>query len=101
MEPVRSCVGCRARFAQGMLTRFVQRAGVWSYAGGPPRDPGRGVYLCSRACVQRVRKNKRFAGLASIAQVVMTEHEAAGEGRGGAALKYMEALPPLERFRMM
>jgi predicted RNA-binding protein YlxR (DUF448 family) len=34
------------------------------------RAPGRGAYLCSPRCAERVRKNKRFAGLASAAEGV-------------------------------
>lgn len=65
--PVRTCVGCRSRLPQAALRRFVRAA------GGPPpawrpdpprrRSPGRGAYLCSDACAQRVKKNKRYPGL--------------------------------------
>jgi predicted RNA-binding protein YlxR (DUF448 family) len=64
-QPVRTCVGCRARFAQSELVRFVRAAGAWQ--PDPPsarrKQPGRGAYLCSPACAERAAKNKRYPGL--------------------------------------
>jgi predicted RNA-binding protein YlxR (DUF448 family) len=45
-------------------------SGVWTADPASSRAPGRGAYLCSSRCAERVRKNKRFAGLASAAQGV-------------------------------
>jgi len=66
--PQRSCVGCRTKFAQPMLRRFV-RAGAGWVADGKRRLDGRGAYLCSLACVERVAKNKRYPGLSREALV--------------------------------
>jgi predicted RNA-binding protein YlxR (DUF448 family) len=65
-EPIRTCVGCRTRHPQSTLNRFVQRDAGW-VADGARRGEGRGTYLCSAACAERVVKNKRFPGLASAA----------------------------------
>ncbi len=62
MTPRRTCVGCRTVFAQSTLRRFTRRDGRWVADGGN-RNDGRGAYLCSRACAERVAKNKRYPGL--------------------------------------
>lgn len=64
----RMCVGCRDRFAQPTLRRFVRRPDGW-VGDGPRRSDGRGAYLCSRKCAERVAKNKRYPGLSSEALV--------------------------------
>jgi predicted RNA-binding protein YlxR (DUF448 family) len=61
MTPARTCVGCRTVFPQPALRRFTRQAGRW-IADGDKRGDGRGAYLCSRACAQRVAKNKRYPG---------------------------------------
>jgi len=50
------------------MQRFV-RTGPreWAADRGGKRSPGRGVYLCSALCAQRVEKNKKYPGLASAA----------------------------------
>ena len=64
--PFRQCVGCRARFPKKSLVRFVHLSeGGW-LADPAARAPGRGAYLCSAACQDKVRKNKRFRGLAEV-----------------------------------
>jgi predicted RNA-binding protein YlxR (DUF448 family) len=68
MIPHRMCVGCRERFAQASLRRFVRRADLW-VADGTRRSDGRGAYLCSRKCAERVAKNKRYPGLSREALV--------------------------------
>ncbi|MFN2459316.1 MAG: YlxR family protein [Candidatus Velthaea sp.] len=60
--PERTCVGCRVRFPQPALRRFVRGAGGW-LADRDRRSDGRGAYLCSRNCAERVAKNKRYPGL--------------------------------------
>ncbi|MHB8147937.1 MAG: YlxR family protein [Vulcanimicrobiaceae bacterium] len=63
------CVGCRARFPQADLVRFVRDVEGWK-ADSPSsrhRQPGRGAYLCSAACIARAAKNRRYPGLASVA----------------------------------
>ena len=64
--PFRQCVGCRARFPKKSMVRFVRLSeGGW-LADPAARAPGRGAYLCSAACRDKVRKNKRFRGLAEV-----------------------------------
>ncbi|MHB8703907.1 MAG: DUF448 domain-containing protein [Candidatus Tyrphobacter sp.] len=67
--PFRQCAGCRRRLPQAGLVRFVHEAAGWhaDAAGTRRRRPGRGVYLCSRACGERVARNRRYPGLASTA----------------------------------
>jgi len=67
MQPIRSCAGCRERREQAALTRFTYGPNGWVPDRGTRRD-GRGVYLCSAKCVERVAKNKRFPGLAADAR---------------------------------
>ncbi len=67
-DPIRTCVGCRQRLAQAALRRFVRRSDGWQADPGR-RSDGRGVYLCSAACAERVAKNKRYPGLSREALV--------------------------------
>lgn len=67
-EPMRMCVGCRERYPQGTLRRFVRRSDGWD-ADGRKRSDGRGVYLCSVRCALAVTKNKRYPGLGAFAAV--------------------------------
>ncbi|MBC5824462.1 MAG: YlxR family protein [Candidatus Eremiobacteraeota bacterium] len=61
--PVRQCVGCRGRMEKRRLLRFVPTAqGGWM-ADSAARLPGRGAYLCSPQCIERLRKNKRYKTL--------------------------------------
>jgi predicted RNA-binding protein YlxR (DUF448 family) len=62
MTPSRTCVGCRTAFEQPALRRFTRAGDRWAADAGKRRE-GRGVYLCSHACAQRVAKNKRYPGL--------------------------------------
>jgi len=62
--PARTCVGCRSVFAQEALRRFTRVVEGWAADSGKRRT-GRGAYLCSRECAQRVAKNKRYPGLSS------------------------------------
>ena len=48
------------------MVRFVRTESSWTPDAGR-RQEGRGAYLCSNKCAQRVVKNKRFPGLASAA----------------------------------
>jgi len=61
MTPQRTCVGCRKVFPQPALRRFTRVEGRW-FADGSSRRDGRGAYLCSRQCAERVAKNKRYPG---------------------------------------
>jgi predicted RNA-binding protein YlxR (DUF448 family) len=63
--PVRQCVACRTRAEKRTLLRFVQTSmGQWEYDPAARRE-GRGAYLCSPDCAQRVSKNKRYKGMAA------------------------------------
>ena len=62
MTSHRTCVGCRTVFEQPALRRFTRVDGRWVADAGK-RSEGRGVYLCSSDCAQRVAKNKRYPGL--------------------------------------
>jgi len=64
MIPQRTCVGCRTVLPQTALRRFILRDGCW-LADESKRQDGRGAYLCSRECAQRVAKNKRYPGFSS------------------------------------
>ena len=66
--PTRTCVGCRLRFPQPALARFVRCGAGWERDAAGERAPGRGAYLCSQPCAARVRKNKRYPGLAAVAE---------------------------------
>ena len=68
-QPIRRCVGCRRRYPQAKMVRFVRSPGGWNAdpAGERGRQPGRGAYLCSDACGAAASKNKRYPGLAAAA----------------------------------
>jgi predicted RNA-binding protein YlxR (DUF448 family) len=56
-SPVRTCVGCGAKAAQGDLQRFHAEHDELV----PGRGPGRGVYTCRRlACFERARAHRAF-----------------------------------------
>jgi len=48
------------------MRRFTRASGGWVADRGS-RQPGRGAYLCSAKCAERVAKNKRYPGLAASA----------------------------------
>ncbi len=52
------------------MRRFVRHSEGWR-ADGQGKQAGRGAYLCSHACAEKVIKNKRFPGLANIAQATV------------------------------
>jgi len=59
-EPIRTCVGCRARARQRTLIRFVTRAGVLE-RDAVGRRGGRGAYLhARRACVDAFTRRGGF-----------------------------------------
>ncbi|MEO6836423.1 MAG: DUF448 domain-containing protein [Candidatus Tumulicola sp.] len=62
-------MGCRKRYPQAELVRFVRSPEGWRPDGAARRakQPGRGAYLCSDACGTAVAKNKRYPGLAAVA----------------------------------
>jgi predicted RNA-binding protein YlxR (DUF448 family) len=73
-------VGCRQRFAQRDLVRFVRSARGWQAdrSGARAKQAGRGAYLCSAACVRLAARNKRYPGLATAAEeygLMSSSHE--------------------------
>jgi len=59
----------------------VHANGSWSLDAGRTRAPGRGTYLCSQRCAVRALKNKRYAGLGTVAAALAWE-SALREERG-------------------
>ena len=56
--PIRSCVGCGRKAAQGELLRFAAAAGQLVPGTG---IPGRGAYTCRRlACFERAVSRRAF-----------------------------------------
>jgi predicted RNA-binding protein YlxR (DUF448 family) len=76
---VRQCVVCKQRSEKHKLARFVTRpsspASQESQPPGPSQWvadasgtlPGRGAYICSAQCAERVKKNKRYRALSVVA----------------------------------
>jgi predicted RNA-binding protein YlxR (DUF448 family) len=61
-------VGCRRRFAQSELARFVRTPDGWRRVVDRRRkQAGRGAYLCSAACAALACKNRRYPGLGAAA----------------------------------
>ena len=57
-EPIRSCIGCGRKAAQGELLRFVAKDGLLVSA---TTEPGRGAYTCRRlACFERALSRRAF-----------------------------------------
>jgi len=56
------------RFGQRALVRFVRSPAGWEPDATTRRKrAGRGAYLCSAACAERARKNRRYPGLGAAA----------------------------------
>jgi predicted RNA-binding protein YlxR (DUF448 family) len=72
-------VGCRTRAPQAALVRFVRGHDAWLADGGRARAPGRGAYLCSPACAERAKKNKRYGGLGAAASGIEWKSALRGE----------------------
>ncbi len=51
--PIRTCIGCRFKFPQKMLIRFVCRIGNVLEMDSIKKLPGRGAYVCrSKCCIE-------------------------------------------------
>lgn len=61
-EPIRTCIGCRAKHAQARLLRFARRADGQVVPGNVTRDlSGRSAYTCPRrACLEQASKRRAF-----------------------------------------
>ncbi len=55
--PIRTCIGCRCKFPQNTLIRFVCHRGESLKIQALTKLPGRGVYVCrSTSCIQEAFK---------------------------------------------
>jgi predicted RNA-binding protein YlxR (DUF448 family) len=64
--PIRQCVGCRTRAAKRSFMRFVRNPDAGWRADPAARLAGRGAYVCSKACKEKLGKNKRYRGLVEV-----------------------------------
>jgi uncharacterized protein len=58
--PVRMCIGCGAKKAQGELLRVVVGPEGGVAVDRKSRQPGRGAYLCGAGCLSAALKRKAF-----------------------------------------
>jgi predicted RNA-binding protein YlxR (DUF448 family) len=88
--PVRSCIGCGARRAQGELIRLAVGSEGQVVVDRGKRSPGRGAYLCGVGCLAAAVKRKAFGrafrGKAGPIDP-STLGQALGPGSGGASGK--------------
>lgn len=79
--PIRTCIGCRGKFPQKTLIRFVCSTGKFLQVDGIKRLPGRGAYICNtKVCIERAFKEpKRINTLlrVQLPKSVITEFELA------------------------
>ncbi len=66
--PIRTCIGCRSKFPQKTLIRFVCNAGQILEIEGSKKLPGRSAYLChSKSCIENAFKTpKRINALLQV-----------------------------------
>jgi len=82
MNPIRTCIGCRARDEQSLLLRLVRRSDV-VVDGTTPRLEGRGAYVhagCLGLAVKRQAIRRAFGAAA-----VLDEAVASSVGGGNRA----------------
>ncbi|HMQ66643.1 MAG TPA: DUF448 domain-containing protein [Arachnia sp.] len=68
MNPIRTCIGCRAREEQRLLLRLVRRSDV-VVDGTVPRLEGRGAYVhagCLGLAVKRQAIRRAFGAAATL-----------------------------------
>ena len=59
-DVIRTCIGCRGKFPQKMLIRFVCEGDKMLQMDGPKKLAGRGAYVCrSHPCVQKAFKSPK------------------------------------------
>lgn len=79
--PIRTCIGCRGKFPQKTLIRFVCSKGESLQLDGFKRLPGRGAYICrSKDCIEKAfKESKRINTLlrVQLSKSVITEFEKA------------------------
>lgn len=87
---LRTCVGCRRRFAKENLVRFVVNQGQLDLGNAE----GRGTYLCrSQCCLEAALKRRDFGGVAGrtecaqalerLRSLVISSGEGRADGRDG------------------
>lgn len=59
-SPIRTCIGCGERKAQGALFRLALQQGGVVAVDAARRLPGRGGYICGPQCVEAAVKRKSF-----------------------------------------
>ena len=79
--PIRTCIGCRCKFSQKELLRFVCYKGDTLEMEQVDKLPGRGVYVCrSESCIEEAFKApKRINALlrVQLSKSVITEFKQA------------------------
>lgn len=58
-QPVRTCVGCGAKRDKRALVRLICWEGR-AVVDAARRGPGRGAYVCGRACARRALERRAF-----------------------------------------
>ncbi|RKU11195.1 DUF448 domain-containing protein [Candidatus Poribacteria bacterium] len=59
-DVIRTCIGCRGKFSQKMLIRFVSQNNETLRIDNQKKLHGRGAYVCrSQSCVQKAFKSPR------------------------------------------
>ncbi|MDE0013961.1 MAG: YlxR family protein [Candidatus Poribacteria bacterium] len=59
-DVIRTCIGCRGKFPQKMLIRFVCQGDKTLQMDSPKKLAGRGAYVCrSQSCVQKAFKSPK------------------------------------------
>ncbi len=62
-QPIRTCIGCRGKFPQKTLIRFVSLEGQMLQHDEKKKLPGSGAYVClAETCIQKAffRKNSKY-----------------------------------------
>ena len=66
-DPVRMCVGCRARAPKKELIRIVRTPDGQIVADAKGKTSGRGAYICRKAeCLQKARKNRALERMLAV-----------------------------------
>jgi len=63
--PTRTCIGCRKKFEQSNLIRYVKINNSLKEATLPRLD-GRGYYLCNDICKIKASKNNKYKGILNV-----------------------------------
>jgi predicted RNA-binding protein YlxR (DUF448 family) len=59
-DVIRTCIGCRGKFLQKTLIRFVCQGDETLQMDGQKKAAGRGAYVCrSQSCIQKAFKSPK------------------------------------------